>query len=206
MKNKQPIFQSFLLIFFVFGMVQTAFSQSIDDKSKAILDKVGKHYASFETLRYQVNMISEIDGETSIDSLQARVSQTMLKIENEEGVAVSNKKTIISMEKFDNEIDTLEYDEFINLFWLTNIVDFMKQHGEISFVKTIQENGKTIHVLYLLLTFEEDGDEPFLLYIDGDKNTILKFQYDDEGFKESFIYTKLEANPTFPEDYFEIKN
>lgn len=226
MKNLQPIIRFSIIVFFLFGIFQTAFGQTIDSMSKVILDKVEKEYASYETMQYEVIIMSEYDGQIESDTIEVGTTQTMLRIENEEGAAVSDGNRIISLEKFDNELDTIEYNEEIEIFWLNRIFDSFEQDGDISFVETKKDDGKTVHVLSMKIENEaakyaevpeyeegmknEDAEKIYdfyYFYIDTNTNQILKFTYKWDGDLESttFHYSNFKANPTFPTDYFEIK-
>ena len=95
MKNSQPTIRLCLSIFFVFGMFQTAQSQTIDDKSKVILDKVETHYSSFETMRYKLIFIFNPDTEDEEQvHMEISTDNKYLKATSDYSTMITDGKTI----------------------------------------------------------------------------------------------------------------
>lgn len=203
MKNRQPIIRFSIIVFFLFGIFQTTFSQSIDSMSKVILDKVEKHYSSYETMRYKAKLTVE-KYEISMD-FEFATSKTKFKVIDDNEIAVSDGEYTISKRKETNEVTKKAYDETISLLWFAKLNDFCTKNCKVVYLEDYQMGEITTHVLRLESLNDELEIGLVELYISNEDYRVLQFVSVTEDMATMWFYN-FEANPTFPDDYFEIKN
>lgn len=145
MKISQPIFRLCLSIFFVFGMFQSANGQMVDSMSKVILDKVEKEYASYETMRYKSKLTVEKYGLSS--QFEFSTSKSKFRVVDDNEIAVTDGKRMISKSKTTNRVSEESFDETISLLWFKKLNDFCTNNCKVIYLEDYQMGELTTHVL-----------------------------------------------------------
>ncbi|MFK7947458.1 MAG: outer membrane lipoprotein carrier protein LolA [Saprospiraceae bacterium] len=208
MKNKQPIIRLCLSIFFVFGMFQTAFSQSIDSMSKVILEQFEEKYAAYETMSFQMQMILPIADDIDTNIAKVDFNHQHMRVEHEEALIITDGKEDAVFGKQNDYTSTDEHDKSTRLVWLFKFPDFCREYCEVTYRATNKIASNNSHILNIKILNDNSSVVIAKYFLDANSLEIQKIMvYFDKDQVDVGVLTieDFQFNPTFEEDYFEIK-
>lgn len=209
MKSLQPLIRLCVLVFFISGIFQTAQGQTIDDESKTILEQFEKKYSSFETASFSMKMMMSINDEVETKQVKIDFNHQYMKAEHDEALVVSDGKEDVTFIKELELTDTDDHDIGIRLFWMFKMPDFCREFCNVTYGTTDEIVSSQIHLLNVEILDDNSSIIEAKYYLNKDNLEIQKIiiYFDEDKTDHSVItITDYQMNPTFPDDYFEIKN
>lgn len=207
MKKSFSIIRLFLLVFFVFGIFQSIYSQTIDSKSAVILEKLEQKHSTYKTVSMQIEMILLLENQLDTNMVNVGFNNQQMKVEHKTAIVISDGENDEIYSKESDDKHTSEYDKNNSLIWLHKMPAFFREDCNVTYEKMIEVGTSKQHILNIEILDENSSAIAAKYYIDTNTLEIKKVLvfFDDDDDIGVLTIKNYEINLTFEADFFEIK-